>query len=814
VLKYDTRDLTFFKDERGSIVATINHLQELMSICQKKGQSVPFSTNDLLLISFFDQRPDTANRIFTPKVAEMLHEHVKGSDGTCLYLIAVYYLTEPFFDPNFGTPEEIQKALSTGIMIFRLWKKYLEIKKMKLHSQANAAKLKEKRGHFITYGAYTTAELLFSAGSLHCLAMYLHFKNLGPKACSLHRSGTIATERIIGQLQGKTNQLQSLDTAPTFAEMISKTKDLTFLTEALSELSSYEHIKIPATSNRKLSHFRTSKMKPNTYQYLNTYEEFLKRQQHMHKEGIKAAQELVQEYLPSEFQRCLMENSSWEFPYTFPKPKGIIVVSNQPPTYDKLDVSVDANLLEKVQTEVEMEDLVEREEEFIMPTADCGRDDKGVDLNEMNVDFGTNSDEDSDEEENLKEKASKNLSQGKQKWYSERNGEMIHINKALKLLIPREFISKERSRRHWVANDLHKTMTPIDPTHDIIQFRDVAVANGDTFFIVHILSILSEEGKELVSTSSRSKCFVRGQVYKNRELASNQYGFMSSVFVSKWLPVRRIICEVTLDKNEDGLTVLSEDSQMDLKNWLEKPVPLDDDDLQSSEENDDEFYEVEKILDVRLNRKYHSEEYKVRFKGYGPEDDMWLPSSSFREPVQFQTVSRRGRVRKHTTKDETESPLKKAKCSDVQKHDNKRGKGRWSNIIEEKNSKFSDNSRKRSQQKRKNVSFQTHGGKKVKYPVEDVGLETKDASEINVHRNDTSLPLPKPSSSTKITRKRDRVLKSKKRRGSQLVTNLGSPSQPSIPLKLHQQTVTMRPAHPKILHQMKDLLQKRGIHQV
>ena len=49
-----------------------------------------------------------------------------------------------------------------------------------------------------------------------------------------------------------------------------------------------------------------------------------------------------------------------------------------------------------------------------------------------------------------------------------------------------------------------------------------------------------------------------------------------------------------------------------------------------------EFYEVEKIIDVHLHRKYHSEEYKVQCKGYGPEDDMWLPRSSFQELVQFQ----------------------------------------------------------------------------------------------------------------------------------------------------------------------------------
>ena len=87
----------------------------------------------------------------------------------------------------------------------------------------------------------------------------------------------------------------------------------------------------------------------------------------------------------------------------------------------------------------------------------------------------------------------------------------------------------------------------------------MAVAYGDTFFLVHMLSILSEEGKELVGTSSRPKYFVRGLVYKNKECACNQYGFMTRVFVSKWLPVRRIICEVT-QKNERGLTVFSEDT--------------------------------------------------------------------------------------------------------------------------------------------------------------------------------------------------------------------------------------------------------------
>ena len=171
-------------------------------------------------------------------------------------------------------------------------------------------------------------------------------------------------------------------------------------------------------------------------------------------------------------------------------------------------------------------------------------------------------------------------------------------------------------------------------------------------------------------------------------------------------------------------------------------------------------------------------------------------------------------VLRHTTKDETESPLKKANVQ-ISRSMIQRGAKEDSQItLKKRIASPQDNSRKKGHGKRKNISFQTHGGKKVKYPVEDVSLEMKNGSDINVDKDDTSLPLPKPSSNAKITRKRDRVLKRKERRGRQMATNLDSPSQPSIPIKLHQQTVMMRAAYPKILQQMKDLLQKQGIYQV
>ena len=150
----------------------------------------------------------------------------------------IIIITEPFYDVEFGTLEQIQMSVSPGITIFCLWRRYLELKKMRLHALPNASKIKEKRGHFLTYGAYTTAELI-SAVSSHCIAIFLHFKKFGPSLCSPNCSGTISTEKIIGQLEGKTTNIQTSDTSPTFGDMLNRSKDLQFITVAINDLSTY-----------------------------------------------------------------------------------------------------------------------------------------------------------------------------------------------------------------------------------------------------------------------------------------------------------------------------------------------------------------------------------------------------------------------------------------------------------------------------------------------------------------------------------------------------------------------------------------------
>ena len=108
------------------------------------------------------------------------------------------------------------------------WKKALELKKIRLHSQPGTNSTPSKRGHFLTHGCYQTAEIQFVAASIHQLAMFLHFKDLGPQWASPYRSGTKVTERIISEMQGKTNQIQSLDSQTMFVDMLQKSSSVQF----------------------------------------------------------------------------------------------------------------------------------------------------------------------------------------------------------------------------------------------------------------------------------------------------------------------------------------------------------------------------------------------------------------------------------------------------------------------------------------------------------------------------------------------------------------------------------------------------------
>ena len=68
----------------------------------------------------------------------------------------------------------------------------------------------------------------------------------------------------------------------------------------------------------------------------------------------------------------------------------------------------------------------------------------------------------------------------------------------------------------------------------------------------------------------------------------------------------------------------------------ERSCTLPDEDNYGHEEEQSEleegFYEVEEVSECHLNKNM-TYDYKVRFKGYGPDHDMWLPASAFNRCV-------------------------------------------------------------------------------------------------------------------------------------------------------------------------------------
>ena len=129
---------------------------------------------------------------------------------------------------------------------------------MPLHSKPGAKSDPAKRGRFLTNGCYTTAEVLFSAVTLYQVAMFLHFKHLGLSGISLHNTGTKSTERIISELQGKINEIQSLDSQPSFADMLDKSTRVQFNTNAKQRLAQ-PGAKVRQSSNRRQRAFALSK---------------------------------------------------------------------------------------------------------------------------------------------------------------------------------------------------------------------------------------------------------------------------------------------------------------------------------------------------------------------------------------------------------------------------------------------------------------------------------------------------------------------------------------------------------------------------
>ena len=489
-LKYPTLDLTMWPGE-CPVIVTIEHLKELQSICLKDRCDIPFADKDLLFTRYLDQNCDAALRILNREVADLLDSHVISSNGTTLYIRTVADLMNPFLQPC-SNPNKMQKYTSKGITIFQLWRKMLELKKMRLHSGKNTYQFPEKRGKFITVGCFKTAEILFAAATNHMLAMFSHFKALGPENSSPYKSGTKTTERVISELQGKTTQIQSLDAQPTVSDILNRVSIVQFNQLAEDRLIKNGAKKQASTNRKRLSRSEKT-VEKETYQYLKLFSEFLDQQRDSYNEGIIEGKELFEKYCEAGAS-YLKKKDSWNF---LGKKESVLPSQNQ--FTGSLPVGYGAHKLLNVQSHKLLADMSSLEEEKLHDDIlfESDIDDEQKMFPEEFCD--------SDNANDIKLKKEQRFrNMNNREWYVSRalNDRItyLHIKRAINIIIPREYVSRERSRRHIASNYL-PGLEPINSDHNVQKYRFYAFKLSSGYHLGKI-TFLEDQGNPVVSSNS------------------------------------------------------------------------------------------------------------------------------------------------------------------------------------------------------------------------------------------------------------------------------------------------------------------------
>ena len=632
-LKYTTLDMSIFPSISNSHVVTINHLKELKEICESSGVKCEFSNNDLLFARYLDQNSDAALKVFTDSVADLLMENVPGSSGTVLYIKGVVALFDPFLHPQCD-PLKMQERITVGITVFRIWRKILELKKKRINAAKGAAVNPAKRGTFITYGCYKTAEILFAAATCHILTIFAHFSNLGPSAIGLSNCGTKTTERFISELQGKTNHLQSLDAQPTLLDIAVKVSKVQTNHLAEERIIAMGGKKQASTNRRRKSHQLNTTIAKSEYRFPASFKEFKDGQVQAFKKGVENGIQLFKKYC-LEGVEYIEGNGGFGFLTQY---KNGVPLENQFDgclesgyAEEKLNTLRPTELLTSYAKESEQKitDFLnpeESEKENLFETSGL------LNEGEKNGDEKFLDESDVSEDELTEEKG--NL---KDRWFITRviKGKVsrIHIRQALKILINREYISRERSRRHIASK--YVSSKSVDENHNVLCFRFVVAKVSNDIHVCKVAA-LNSNGKHVLSAASDNDSATCRLIPLERVPGEKHlYSFAEKVVVSSWLKVSNVLGEIGMIEKDGKFEVIgksreflrsakfdfSESEDKKIAKQLSKSLPPSD------------FKEVEDVTDRKIDPETHQFIYHVKLKGQ--DEQVWLYESCFNQPIRY-----------------------------------------------------------------------------------------------------------------------------------------------------------------------------------
>ena len=663
-LKYEARHLVLYSHGDDVCVASIDHLHSLRNKVTKE-DGLTLSLHDLILIKYHDQNTNAAEKVFSDKICDQLQNHVSGSEGTIVYIKAVCFLLKPCRSTNMSY-KEAMTSVTTGLYMFRLWRKYLQASKFNLHAKPGAKQNQAKRGHFITGPAYDAVELTYSGVVGYLLTLFRHFKKKlsDPNLFPLNL-GTGTTERIISEIQGQTTHSQHLDKQPTYADILHRLRGVEENQRILEELTE-KGVKQRISNKRRELKRKRAVLSELTYEVPNTFEEFVAELVTCHDIGVKQAQDIMESYLPKGFPERLKSiidrdnRSAWDLPYSFAHPPDIRFID---PTIEKDHpfVKVNFDTIKIVKKEEEEEEEEEEDTQQKQSEETCQAEGEEEDEEEVKTKDSIsghthdNSQNPADTGCTEGNDAETSSNDNKNLWYFSKleDGEIkkYHIKTILNELCQKEDVDRSRAGRHKKYPMPGCEIIPKD--HDVILFHDYVVRDTlSKLLIVNITRIEGNGGKRKKSCSSKSDHKFMGRIYTyfNKEVEED------TMLFSKMSRVQNIVCEIELNKTGHNVWELSQPS-LDIlqekgvslavfgvyfnenkKRTKTKPKNT------SGDTSDSDYYELETVEGVRINAKDHYSECLVKFKGYDKCE--WVPENSLKAPIQINVEQQTGRSRK------------------------------------------------------------------------------------------------------------------------------------------------------------------------
>ena len=147
-----------------------------------------------------------------------------------------------------------------------------------------------------------------------------------------------------------------------------------------------------------------------------------------------------------------------------------------------------------------------------------------------------------------------------QKWMISKveNGKLnyIHINQAIKLLLPREYIARCRQRRHWASNFL-PGKEPLNPMHDIVLFGDVAIKKifqGKSFYLIARIERIesTKDGTQVLSFKLKDNPPVRVRCSLYNCNDEGYYEVGDDIVLTSWRSPKVILGTVQLLPVSEG----------------------------------------------------------------------------------------------------------------------------------------------------------------------------------------------------------------------------------------------------------------------